>query len=455
MIDRAVLALGLLALAVPTEANGIPAFARRYRTSCSTCHTAAPKLNALGEAFRLNGYRMPVNEQLLRREETVALGEEPWRDLWPRAIWPGDIPAAVPISLRLQFDAYVARAGGVQPASDLELPHELYLLAGTTLGDGIGVFAEATLSPEDGAEIAQAKVVFADVAPFLPSRLLNLWVGRMDLHPFTFASRQIDRAGRETFRWQTYRPAGLVLRTAAGGTLAPRNGQPLIAPQAAIAAQGLIGRRVAYTAGLSQGGATGGRDDNGHKDLFYTVRWKVGGLALDGTYRTGEGPVLGGRGPLFEHALVIEHFAYWGAEPADGQTSDAWRAAGLSARVYAGRLDIGAGYVERRDARPFGATAAGAVVARSVFGKAEVAVLPWLFGSLKVERFDADVPAAVRAAYPLGRFGETRVLPGAYALVRQNVRAVLEAELFTRHQASADAGQPSPATLRARLDLAF
>jgi hypothetical protein len=56
------------------HAAPIPAFARMYRTACSTCHTAAPKLNVLGEAFRLNGYEMPQTRLLERADEPVPLG---------------------------------------------------------------------------------------------------------------------------------------------------------------------------------------------------------------------------------------------------------------------------------------------------------------------------------------------------------------------------------------------
>jgi hypothetical protein len=35
-------------------AAAIPAFARKYGTSCQTCHTIFPKLNPFGEAFRRN-----------------------------------------------------------------------------------------------------------------------------------------------------------------------------------------------------------------------------------------------------------------------------------------------------------------------------------------------------------------------------------------------------------------
>ncbi len=57
------LAASLAVLFVPASAAAVPAFARKYQTSCQTCHVVFPKLNAFGEAFRLRGYRMPAENQ--------------------------------------------------------------------------------------------------------------------------------------------------------------------------------------------------------------------------------------------------------------------------------------------------------------------------------------------------------------------------------------------------------
>ena len=51
-------------------AHAIPVFARKYRTSCITCHAGFPKLNSVGEAFRRNGYQFP-------REDLEKIKEEP------------------------------------------------------------------------------------------------------------------------------------------------------------------------------------------------------------------------------------------------------------------------------------------------------------------------------------------------------------------------------------------
>ncbi len=63
----------------PRPADAIPAFARKYQTSCQTCHVAFPKLNPFGEAFRLRGYRMPAETEDLIKESPVALGAQAYK----------------------------------------------------------------------------------------------------------------------------------------------------------------------------------------------------------------------------------------------------------------------------------------------------------------------------------------------------------------------------------------
>jgi hypothetical protein len=61
-----VASFGLVAsLAGPSHA--LPLFGRKYGMQCTSCHIAAPRLNAFGMHFKQNGYRMPG-----------APGESPW-----------------------------------------------------------------------------------------------------------------------------------------------------------------------------------------------------------------------------------------------------------------------------------------------------------------------------------------------------------------------------------------
>jgi len=51
-------AVGATLALVSTEAEAIPAFARKTGMNCSACHEAWPRLNEFGQQFRDNGYRL-------------------------------------------------------------------------------------------------------------------------------------------------------------------------------------------------------------------------------------------------------------------------------------------------------------------------------------------------------------------------------------------------------------
>src|SRR6202047_2812815 len=100
-VPAAFVALGLLATA--STAHAVPSFARKYQTSCQTCHIVFPKLNAFGEAFRLRGYRMPGETEEMVKEPPVSLGAPAYKKLWPQAVWPGEISRSVPLAVNVKF----------------------------------------------------------------------------------------------------------------------------------------------------------------------------------------------------------------------------------------------------------------------------------------------------------------------------------------------------------------
>lgn len=85
------------------EARANPAFARKYSTSCQTCHTAFPALNNFGVGFKRNGFMFPSEElsSALIQEKPVALGSEEDKELWPHSVWPASLPGSVPLSVIL------------------------------------------------------------------------------------------------------------------------------------------------------------------------------------------------------------------------------------------------------------------------------------------------------------------------------------------------------------------
>ena len=96
-----ILSVGALLLQ-PTEVGAVPSFARRYGTSCITCHVAYPRLNSFGEAFRRAGYRYPVDNEDLIDEEEVSLGHPAYANVFPDAVWLSAMPFVPPVSLEAQ-----------------------------------------------------------------------------------------------------------------------------------------------------------------------------------------------------------------------------------------------------------------------------------------------------------------------------------------------------------------
>ncbi len=67
---------------VPTEAEAIPVFARKYGMACNSCHTMFPKLTKMGVAFRERGFRFAagrddIDSQDDRGKNFDAGGESP------------------------------------------------------------------------------------------------------------------------------------------------------------------------------------------------------------------------------------------------------------------------------------------------------------------------------------------------------------------------------------------
>src|SRR6266567_1429070 len=98
----------LVVLSAPPSAHAIPAFSRRYGTSCTTCHLDFPKLNDFGKAFKGAGFKFPKDDESFLKVPPVMLGAPAQKELWPHTVFPGTIPGLPPIGLRFNqfFQVY-------------------------------------------------------------------------------------------------------------------------------------------------------------------------------------------------------------------------------------------------------------------------------------------------------------------------------------------------------------
>lgn len=137
-------------LASVPRASAIPAFARKYQTSCTTCHNNYPELNDFGEAFKKNGFKFPKDDETFVKEPPVLLGAKAQREAFPNTVYPGEIPGTVPIGFRytgvFTMNAKQPMAVGFLPRTDMFTPGPFSIFAAGSFGPNISFWVDDDLS---------------------------------------------------------------------------------------------------------------------------------------------------------------------------------------------------------------------------------------------------------------------------------------------------------------------
>jgi hypothetical protein len=103
----------------------IPAFGRKYKLSCQTCHSPIPRLKAFGDEFAGNGFRMPEMESKRYYIETGDDQLSLIRDF--------------PIAVRLDMHA-VVKTGDYENGFDFQSPYLVKLLSGGELAENLAYY---------------------------------------------------------------------------------------------------------------------------------------------------------------------------------------------------------------------------------------------------------------------------------------------------------------------------
>ncbi len=287
----AVTALLVLAVSI-RPASAVPAFARKYQTSCQTCHVVFPKLNPFGEAFRLNGYRMPAETEEQVKETPLSLGSEAYKKTWPSMVYPSTISGHVPIAVNIKMaDVYSSETDGTSRTitrNDFQFPQEVNLFAAGTLGEKFGYLAELTFENGAGASIERAHFTANSVGG--PEHAFNFKVGMFapDLADgFQEMWLMTDNGIDSMF---TYNPIGVQGGT---GTAEEGGGISIPANVKGIEFYGVAKHRFFYTLGVTDGLGqvstdpaanphSTGNDPHSGKDWYARFDYKFGGMGLDG-----------------------------------------------------------------------------------------------------------------------------------------------------------------------------
>lgn len=391
--------IGLVQFLVPDRAEAIPAFARKYQTTCTTCHVIIPKLNAFGIAFRNNGYRIPPNDEKFVKIPDVPLGAPAWKKVWPDAVWPGGLPGIAPLAVRIFSDVSLNPSASTKV--DFVFPNEFEFLAGGTAGENISFWGELEITSGDRLDLIRA---FAQIDHIGGTTLANLVVGRFEprVVPFSRFFRRITQSDNITTSFTNVSGGSSFRQMQAGFEFWGAKSGP----------KGKGG--VDYAVGIVNGNGPF-RDNNTTKDVYYRLAYKVGGFGVTGSEEETE--ELAQTNNWRDDSIKFGTFGYVGKGLFGTPTrEDKFYRVGGDVDLFVRDLNLFAGVVRGRDKMTATSVATDFTAA---FAEAHYVVKPWIVGLV---RYDTVLRKTARDI--------KKIVPGVVIAIRANVRVVAEMEQF-------------------------
>jgi hypothetical protein len=423
--------LALMLLVMTHDAWAMPAFGRKYQTTCVTCHESFPRSNPVGEAFRMNGYRF-IDDEVYIKREPMELGDEAHKRLWPESIWPNTMPQHLPLSLTTIWIAEIDTNPGRDPLTrdrdsnvTFILPHEIEVAWADTVGEKMSIYGDIRFIQEDFAsdEIyswahLKAWMEFQDL--YGPENLLNLRVGSVGMHSLgLFTARDEQGITFQPYLLNAWSMPDLLrgidgevvqdsqIKDFEGNTF-------VVMPQTGIELNGFQ-KRWLYYAGVVNGKIKnpyykepeddifflGAGSNTSAKDYYCGFAYKWGGLGFDGfipkedTVEEETEKKLPSEGEFWrDNSVTMSLFGYLGEGEVkittwdtDQRTivgphtiwkgeDDFWRlGVGLLARYQ--DLTVGAGYMHGNNDNPYGFLSDATVDSNAWFVEAHYFLYPW------------------------------------------------------------------------------
>lgn len=389
--------LFVMALGVE-KAKAIPAFSRKYKTSCATCHIVFPKLTAFGEAFRRNGYQFPGGtDAQFSKEEPVSIGSEGYKKLFPNALWPNAIPGTFPFAVVLESELmYNPNEPGPRTTFE-DIGSVVEAFAGGSAGDNISYWGELEFAGEV-IEVERAYLVFNNL--FGTKLGLNFKLGKFEPGVLSVTNHR-----RVTPRyWITTKTVG-------------DNQWSLEGTQKGFELYGVLGQgRLGYNLGLVEGRRN---NPNSAKDVYAHLAYKFGGLRWDGIVED-TGAMLAKPKPYVDNSVAIGGFIYNGHAGLRNKTDD-FQMFGGDVNIFYEGLNLIGGFARQHDDSPFvvSTTSANGI---NYFAEAQYVVFPWLIPYFRFEGFKQDIEGVSDEKFA------NRILPGVNILYRANVKFSFSAE---------------------------
>jgi hypothetical protein len=379
------------------DSFAVPVFARKYHTACSTCHLAFPVRNGFGEAFRNNGYRFPSDtDDDMIKEEPITLGQEAYKNVFPNAIWPSDLPNMPSLGFLAQVGVSTTKDKESGKFKDTAFDEEVGVFFAGTITHHISYFGDFALN-SDAATLGRLILLWS----FKPG--VNLALGDVGF-PELFTSISARPNGdKDSYSTSLPNPnRGVELRIA--GNTGECGGYSLLAG---------VGRNSTP-------------HDEEHAGNFFDTRyvrasWKIGGNGL----LSGVGGTIGIPAIGMDNSVTFGLNYVNSNEGGEPSTADL-AINGRTRNAFGG--DITANYGAFRAIAQYSKFNEvidefgqdwGNRTALALEG--DYWIYPWLYGVIRYERIDDKLNGKI-----------SKVIPGVAALLRANAKIGLEYVAITQ-----------------------
>jgi hypothetical protein len=417
----------------PKNAEAIPAFARKYKTTCITCHATFPRLTALGEAIRLNGFKMPDGDELYVKDIPLSMGVEAYKKVFPQAVWPSDIPWMPPIAIRVLQDVEFDTGGTKDSSTTFNTPEAKILSAGS-LGKDMSFFVELGFKEAElKVEVEHEAGEHAEVeTEFESGTELFAWLMWEDWFSNAIGENHLN------FRIGSIGMQDQALPNTRSHNRITREGY-LYADELLLHAHGSSNLGIEfngfdkwwrYNIGLMQGdGATD------KKDFYGALSFKIGGLGYDGSSgTTEEGGLETTPSGYWRDDSVL--FGIFGKRSYVGDDDEEFDRIGADVRVNYKDLSLAGGYIRGIDVKEAAhggghgeGMEEGDIDKDIWFAELEYFIYPWLQPYIRYEHVSVD---------GADNEDKARIIAGTVMLARANVKFNLEGRFYTKNEPLAD-----------------
>ena len=332
----------------------------------------------------------------------VSLGAEGYKKLWPKAVWPGEIPGMPPLAVL--YTSTIDYDHAAKNVSFAGMGGELEILGAGTLDEHFSFWGSVVFARDAGEIVTEMERVNMLVRP-LSSPALQFKIGSFEPGIMLISSHRSILSQEP-----------LVLTEPVGDNPWAADGF-----QQGFEAYGMLQHRLLYNAGVVEG--SGSIGDNS-KDIYGRLAYKIGGLAFDGfTKSEADAAMPANPKPWSEKSLAFSGFVYKGkgilegGDPTDPNTHDPFKVVGGDVALNYLDLMARGGYTDRKDDRLFFDDPTNTdVKTKNGFAELSWVAYPWLIPAGRWESLEVDSEKSEKLSFTLN------------CLARANVKSFLAAD---------------------------